>query len=211
MTGRQTGRVFVIAEAGVNHNGSLGLARNLVDAAAEAGVDAVKFQTFNAKDLVTRSAPKAEYQLSTTDNTQSQYEMIRALELDEEAHRKLAEHCSGVGVQFLSSPFDLRSLLFLANTLCVSTIKLGSGELTNAPLLLAAAHTGKPLMVSTGMATINEVECALGVLAFGYLGGTETPSPDHFDAAYASDVGRRQLEGQGHAAALYDRVSSALR
>jgi N-acetylneuraminate synthase len=179
---------FVIAEAGVNHNGSHALALQLVDAAADAGADAVKFQTFKADQLVSRQAPKADYQKRNTAEAESQLDMLRRLELAPEFHRELLERCRQRGIAFLSTPFELDSLAFLVNDLGLSLLKLPSGELTNAPFLLAAARTGTSIILSTGMADMVEVEQALGVLAAGYLG--MTPSRHAFAAAWASPEGR---------------------
>jgi N,N'-diacetyllegionaminate synthase len=151
---------FVIAEAGVNHNGDLNLARRLVDAAVAAGADAIKFQTFSAERLVTRAAPKAEYQIRTTDAHESQFEMLERLELDAEAHLDLVRYCRGRGILFLSTPFDEESCDLL-DSLGVPAFKIGSGDLTNVFLLRDAADRGKPLIVSTGMATLNEVARAV--------------------------------------------------
>ncbi|MGO9373407.1 MAG: N-acetylneuraminate synthase family protein, partial [Syntrophobacteraceae bacterium] len=161
-------KTFIIAEAGVNHNGSLELALQLVDAAHEAGADAVKFQTFKAERLVSRTAPKADYQKRVTDADESQFEMIRKLELDERAHHTLVKHSTGKGIEFISTPFDVESVALLAR-LGVRRLKLPSGDLTNGPLLLAAARTGLPVILSTGMARLGEIEEALGALACGYL------------------------------------------
>ncbi|WOF74537.1 N-acetylneuraminate synthase [Parvibaculaceae bacterium PLY_AMNH_Bact1] len=187
--------VTVIAEAGVNHNGSLERAIEMVDVAADIGVDVVKFQTFNAEALVTRSAPKADYQKETTDKSETQLDMLRALELDEHAHRALIQRCSEKGVQFLSTPFDLDSLDLLANDLGVATLKVGSGELTNAPLLHACAKAGRDLILSTGMATLNEVETMLGVVAHGYLGEC-APSEMAFKEAFKSEAGKTVLKSR---------------
>lgn len=186
-------RTYIIAEAGVNHNGSLDMARQLVKVAAEAGADAVKFQTFKADKLVSRTAPKAEYQTKTTDADESQYEMIRKLELDEHAHETLIEHCKVCGIQFLSTPFDLESVDLLAGRFDLPCIKIPSGDITNAPLLLKIAQTGKPVIISTGMSTLGEIEDALGVLAFGYL-GKSGPSIAAFCASYCSDEGMTALQ-----------------
>lgn len=190
-------RTYIIAEAGVNHNGSLDMAKRLVEVAAEAGVDAVKFQTFKADNLVSRSAPKAEYQTRTTDADESQHEMIRRLELDEHAHHVLIEHCKVCGIQFLSTPFDLESVDLLTEKFDLLIIKISSGDITNAPLLLRVARTGRPVILSTGMSVLGEIEDALGVLAFGYMGG-DKPSIAAFRTAYLSE------EGQ---AALQDRIT----
>lgn len=193
MTG---GKVFVIAEAGVNHNGSADLALRLVDAAAEAGADAVKFQTFNADRLASARAPKAAYQTRATGSGESQLEMLRRLELSAGIHQQLLARCAERGITFLSSPFDLDSLDMLVSRLGVSAVKLGSGELTNAPLLLAAARTGLPVILSTGMSTLAEVEQALGVLAFGYLDSGGPPSRFAFEMAYCDDGARAALVGR---------------
>lgn len=163
---------YIIAEAGVNHNGSMELALQLVAAAAAAGADAVKFQTFRAASTVSASAPKAEYQINSTGPKQTQLEMLRALELDEASHHLLKAHCLVNHIDFLSTPFDLPSVDLLADRLKVSRLKLPSGEITNAPLLLKAASKGLPIILSTGMSHLGEVEEALGVLACGLLGKT---------------------------------------
>src|SRR5271157_356027 len=155
--------VFIIAEAGVNHNGSLDLALQLVDAAKASGADAVKFQTFRADLLATRSAQKAPYQERTTAGAESQFEMLQRLELDAAAHRCLIGHCREVGIQFLSSPFDAESADLLAS-LDVPLFKVPSGEITNLPFLEHLARKGRPLILSTGMSTLGEVEEAVHVL-----------------------------------------------
>ena len=164
--------VLIIAEAGVNHDGLLARALELVDAAAEAGADAVKFQTFRADALVTATAPKAAYQRAATGGNGTQLEMLRALELDEAAHRALIARAEARGIAFLSTPFDLESLRLLTRELGLTRLKIGSGDLTNAPLLFAAGLTGRPVILSTGMATLEEIGLALGALAYGYHGGT---------------------------------------
>lgn len=151
---------FVMAEAGVNHNGSLELARQLVDAAADAGADAVKFQTFRAEQLVSRTAPKAEYQRERTDATESQLDMLRRLELPPEAHRELNSYCQQRGIIFLSTPFD-RASADLLEALDVPAFKIGSGEITNRPLLEYVARKGKPVILSTGMSYLSEVNEAV--------------------------------------------------
>lgn len=151
---------FVIAEAGVNHNGSLELARQLVDAAHAAGADAVKFQTFKAERLVTAAAPKAAYQQANTDAGESQLAMLQRLELSEADHRVLLAHCGTRGIQFISTPFDEASADLLA-ALDLPLFKLPSGELTNLPYLAHLARLGRPLIVSTGMSYLSEVEAAV--------------------------------------------------
>ena len=154
---------FIIAEAGVNHNGSLDLARQLVDVAAEAKADAVKFQTYKTESVISRMAPKATYQLETTDSGQSQFEMSKGLELPQEAFRQLMAYCHEREIMFLSSPFDEESVDFLAE-IGVAAIKIPSGEITNLPYLARAARHGKPLIVSTGMANLSEVETAVNTI-----------------------------------------------
>jgi N,N'-diacetyllegionaminate synthase len=156
-------RVFVIAEAGVNHNGSLELALQLVDAAHAAGADAVKFQTFRAEDVVTPDAVTADYQRTNTGET-SQFDMIRKLELDEPAHAKVAQHCRERGIEFCSTPFSEDAVAMLVR-LGVKRIKLPSGEITNKRLLECAADTGLPLLMSSGMATLAEVQQAVQWIA----------------------------------------------
>lgn len=189
-------RTCIIAEAGVNHNGSLSMALELIDAAAAAGADVVKFQTFKTEREISRRAPKAEYQKQTTDEAETQYEMVKKLELDIEAHKVLAARCRKQGIEFMSSPFDIGSLKMLAEELQVSTIKIPSGEITNGLLLLEAARTGKPVILSTGMSVLGEIEEALGVLAFGYIGADTTPGRSFFRAAYCSPAGQEMLQSK---------------
>lgn len=177
--------VFVIAEAGVNHNGSLERARALVRAAADAGADAVKFQTFKAEKVAAAAAPKAAYQMETTGAGESQLDMIRKLELPDAAFRTLAADCRAAGIEFMSTPFDLGSLDFLVRETGLKRLKIPSGEITNGPFLLAAACAGLPLIVSTGMSTMEEIEDALGVIAYGLSGTRELPGRPAFAHAYA--------------------------
>ena len=155
--------VFVIAEVGVNHNGSAEMALELVDAAVAAGADAVKFQTFRAHLLAAADAPQAAYQQAASGTTGGQLEMLRALELSADTHRRLAAHCRERGIEFLSSPFDAESIELLA-TLGLERLKVPSGELLDVPYLRRVAALGLPLIVSTGMATLSEVGAALAVL-----------------------------------------------
>jgi len=160
---RQDGHVFVIAEAGVNHNGSPDLALALVDRAADIGADAVKFQSFSADRLVTRAAGKADYQNRTTSPAESQHAMLRRLELDEATQRLLLARARQRGIQFLSSPFDEESADLLER-LDLPVFKIPSGELTNLPYLEHLARKGRPMILSTGMATLGEVEQALDTI-----------------------------------------------
>lgn len=150
--------VYFIAEAGVNHNGDLSIARNLVDTAAYAGADAVKFQTFRTNQLVTGSAPTAEYQANASGD-ESQHELLAELELDAKAHESLMRYCEERGVKFLSTPFGFETASFL-KSLDVDAYKIGSGDLTNHPLLRQIASYGRPMIVSTGMSTLDEVRDA---------------------------------------------------
>lgn len=185
--------VFFIAEAGVNHNGDKDMAFRLIDAAVAAGADAVKFQTFNAEALASESAPKAAYQNETTDAAESQLAMLKRLELPKAWHFELRDYCREKKIAFLSTPFDPESLAFLSGELGLTAIKVPSGELTNGPFLLAIAHTGRDIILSTGMGTLDEVRTALGVLAFGLTGAAEAPSTAAFDAVYNSGAGRQAL------------------
>ena len=185
--------IFIIAEAGVNHNGDTGLALRLIDAAVEAGADAVKFQTFRADEVAIPEAPKADYQKQTTGGAESQLQMIRKLQLSEGVHRDLVAHCATRGIRFLSTPFDLPSLDFLVRGLGLSTLKIPSGEITNGPLLLSAAQSGCDLILSTGMSTPEDIEEALGILAFGFSGDTSGPEAAAFRAAFSSKTGQAVL------------------
>ncbi|MBF7048979.1 N-acetylneuraminate synthase [Campylobacter volucris] len=156
-------KTIIIAEAGVNHNGDINIAKKLIEAASEAGADYVKFQSFIASDCVSKIAKKASYQLENTDENQSQLDMIKKLELDEKAHEELIKHCNKCGIKFLSTPFDLKSIELLAR-LNVELFKIPSGELTNYPYLKKIASYDKNIILSTGMATLLEIQNALNVL-----------------------------------------------
>ena len=156
-------RTFVIAEAGVNHNGDPTLARALVDVAVAAGADAVKFQTFTVNRLLTRRAAKAEYQQRATGGEQSQYEMLARLELSPADHEMLFAHCADVGIEFMSTPFDPESARYLKR-LGVRRLKISSGDVTNLPMLEVVGALGLPVVLSTGMADMAEVEAAVTTL-----------------------------------------------
>ena len=186
---------IIIAEAGVNHNGDDRLAFKLVDAAHAAGADIVKFQTFKADNLVTKQAKKAKYQISNSDADESAIEMLSKLELSYQTHRELFEYCNQLGIEFLSTAFDSESLNFLVNDLGLTRLKIPSGEITNAPLVLEHARTGCNLIVSTGMATLAEIEAALGVIAFGYTSSSDCiPSVEAFQESYFSEEGKSALK-----------------
>ncbi len=163
-------KVYIIAEAGVNHNGSLRRAKTMIKAAAAAGADAVKFQTFVPDEVISSHAPMASYQVKNVKNEASQLEMVRKLELDKEAHRELVRHARHNKIDFLSTPFDILSLEFLVYGLGLDTIKVPSGEITNAPLLVRVGSLANRVFLSTGMANISEIDSALGYLAAGHEG-----------------------------------------
>lgn len=186
---------LIIAEAGVNHNGSSALARDLVSVAHKAGADIVKFQTFKAKNLVTGQAKQANYQTKNSGIEESQLSMLQRLELSYDVHHELVAYCQELGIEFLSTAFDEESLLFLVNDLGLKRLKIPSGEITNAPLVLKHAQTGCDLIVSTGMATMSEIEAVLGVIAFGYLNpNAKWVSRGDFEKAYASETGQDVLK-----------------
>lgn len=162
-----TAPVFVIAEAGVNHNGSIETAEELVDLAASSGADAVKFQTFSADDLALESAGLADYQRTSDEDHRSQHDLLRRLELTHDEFRRLRNRCAERGIQFLSTAFDLQGLDFLVDELRIPLVKIASGDLTFAPLLVAAGRTGLPVILSTGMADLEEIDRALRFLAAG--------------------------------------------
>ncbi|CAI8998499.1 N,N'-diacetyllegionaminic acid synthase [Brevibacillus sp. IT-7CA2] len=189
-------RTYIIAEAGVNHNGSLSMAKELVFRAAEAGADAVKFQTFKAKNIITNHAEKADYQKKTTNSRETQLEMVQKLELTLEMHEELLGYCKDLNIEFLSTPFDLDSVDLLTQHIRVDKLKMSSGEITNAPLLLKAAQSGLPVILSTGMSLLGEIEEALGVLAFGYVQSGKAPSFQAFEEAYTSIEGQQALQNK---------------
>ena len=189
-----TPNTFIIAEAGVNHNGSMDLARSLVDAAVAAKADAVKFQSFIATSIVTANAKKADYQIVQTGGQESQLEMLQRLELSQSQQHELFKYCRSQNIEFLSTPFDIQSLKFLVDDIGLSLIKVGSGELTNAPFLLEVARSAKQIILSTGMSTIDEIELALGVIAFG-LSSEKTlkPTTNACSKALESDAGKKAI------------------
>lgn len=186
---------LIIAEAGVNHNGDLGLARELIDVAADAGADVVKFQTFSAATIVTKNAGKADYQKKATGADESQQAMLAKLELPYKAHFELQAHAEKRGIEFLSSPFDDDAVRFLLDELKLKRIKIPSGEITNAPLLLRIAERGTKSILSTGMSDLTDIENALGVLAYGYLKKPSTAaSRSAFSDAFHSVEGLQALK-----------------
>lgn len=185
--------VFIIAEAGVNHNGSLDMAKRLIDAAADAGADVVKFQTFKAELLATAQAPKARYQVANTTEDGGQLAMLRALELKLEDHHALIEHCRQRCIRFMSTGFDPQSLAFLG-TLGMPAIKIPSGDITCAPQLLQAAQLRQRLLVSSGMSTLTDLEGALAVLSWGLLHDGQPSAQDEIDSCYFSAEGQDALQ-----------------
>lgn len=186
---------YIIAEAGVNHNGDINLAKKLVDIAKESGAQAVKFQTWKTEKVMKRDAPKAEYQINNTGNTETQFEMEKKLELSYEEFIDLKEHCDYKEIDFLSTPFDIPSAEFLLEELNLKTIKVSSGEITNAPLLYAIAKKKPRIILSTGMATLSDIQLALGVIAFGLINNRlKTPCIKEFENAYISKEGQSLLK-----------------
>ena len=192
---------LIIAEAGVNHNGDEKLAYQLVDAAILAGADIVKFQTFKADNPVTKHARQAQYQQQNTYKEQSQYQLLKELELPYESHKAIKQYCDEKGIEYLSTAFDQESLRFLVDEMQLTRLKIPSGELTNTPFVLEHARTGCDLIVSTGMATLDEIEQALGAIAYGYI----HPVPDDkiellslatFSQAFHSEVGQKFLRNK---------------
>lgn len=184
-----TDRVFIIAEAGVNHDGVLADALTMIDVAAEAGADAVKFQTFTAEKALTARAMKAEYQATNTGSGGTQLEMVKRLELSADDHLALNERCRARGIAFMSTAFDMDSLALL-DRLDVPAVKIPSGDLTWGAMLLAAARLGRPLFISTGMADLGEVRQALAVVAFALTRPGRPASLADCDAAWADEAGR---------------------
>jgi len=179
-------RTYIIAEAGVNHNGSVEMAKRLVDVAKQAGADAVKFQTFKAENLVTRSAQQASYQVNNLGEATSQFEMLKKLELSYEEFAELKNYCDSIQIEFLSTPFDVESVDFLVDDIGMSQNKIPSGELTNSPLIHYIATKRKPMIVSTGMAAMNDIHEALSFLAYGLAFPDQLVNLDQVQTFYQS-------------------------
>lgn len=187
-------KTYIIAEAGVNHNGQCDLALQLVEQAAAANANAIKFQTYQTDLLVVPQAPKAEYQ-KNRDLEATQANMLKKFELSEEDYTKIIAHCKKHHIDFLSTPFDIPSLNFLIHDLQLETIKIGSGDLTNSHLLLNVAQQKKSIILSTGMANLGDIEQALGVLAFGFSAPKNSkPCLAAFMSAYYSETGQQFLQ-----------------
>lgn len=185
---------YIIAEAGVNHNGSLEMAKELVTVAKEAGADAVKFQTFKAENLVTKHAQQADYQVENLGESTSQFSMLKKLELTFEEFVKLQLFCQTMQIEFLSTPFDFESVDFLLDTLAITTTKIPSGELTNAPFIHYIATKGKPIILSTGMATIDEIHEALSFISYGLARPQESVMLKHVVAFYNTMEAKETLK-----------------
>ena len=190
-------KIYFIAEAGVNHNGNFKLALKLVDVAVGAGADAVKFQTFKSENLASRFADKAKYQRKTTKINETQLEMLKSLELKENEYFKLKDYCKFKKIDFITTAFDQDSLLFITKKLKVKILKIPSGEITNGPLLLDHGMTGLDIILSTGMASIKEINEALEVIIYGYLNKNKKnirPSKKLFKKALESKRGQNLLK-----------------
>ena len=188
-------KTYIIAEIGVNHNGSFETAMQLIEKAADARVDAVKFQIFRPELLAHKFTPMVEYQTQNTGVVESQIEMLNRLTLTNDKHLELKRFSEHLNLDYLASPFDHSSLDFLVSTLQVKCIKIASGEITNAPMLLKAAQSHLKIIMSTGMATIDEIRTALGVCAYGYL-NPDKPNinSNEFKSVYQSKEGQDALQ-----------------
>jgi len=184
---------YVIAEAGVNHNGDVALAKEMIHVAKEAGADAVKFQLFKAQALTTKAAQQADYQKKNCQRESSQFDMLKALELSYEAFQRLHQEAITADIDFMITPFDLESLEFIISVLQLPIIKVGSGDITFGPLLLRAARSESRIILSTGMATLDEIKQALQVIAFGAMEKSAFPTQERVTAAYLSAEGQSLL------------------
>lgn len=186
-------RTYIIAEAGVNHNGQEDLAIELIDKIKQAGADAVKFQLFKASALTTHEAPQAQYQAQNTAKKSSQYEMLRSLELPLSTFEKLKNYAEQQNIDFIVTPFDLDSLTYLTTELLLPILKISSGDVTYGPLLLNAARSNADIILSTGMCTLSEIEQALKILAFGMM-QQGLPTQERIDECYASAYAHELLQ-----------------
>jgi len=185
---------YIIAEAGVNHNGSEALAIEMIDVAKQAGANAVKFQMFHADTLTTKHAEQAEYQKKAFSQEKTQYHMLQELELTNESFQRLKAYAYQVNIDFIITPFDLESLVFISEVLQLPILKIGSGDVTHGPLLLASARSEKEIILSTGMSTLAEIEMALKVLAFGLTEKTEFPTQAKLDNIFVLPETQRLLQ-----------------
>jgi len=191
-----TTRTFIIAEAGVNHNGDMALARELIDIAVTAKADAVKFQTFITKNVISRYAEQAAYQIENTGKVESQLDMVKRLELTHEEFHELYLYCREKGIAFMSTAFDRPSLEFLMTRCEMPVVKIPSGEVTNALYLYETARYRRPMVLSTGMASLNEIGTALAVLSYGWTHDTPPNSLQQCLDYFATTEGRSALKGQ---------------
>jgi len=195
----KNGNTYVIAEAGVNHNGDIKLAKKLIEVASKANADAIKFQTFKSNKLVSKFAPKAEYQIKNTKNTGNQLKMLKKLELNYEDFYILREYCRKKKIDFITTAFDLESLDFIVNKLKVNILKIPSGEITNLPYILKCALSGLDIILSTGMSNLKEIKVALGVIAFGYINSKNLkhkPTLKNFKKAFMSKKGKQIIKNK---------------
>ncbi|WP_375105676.1 N-acetylneuraminate synthase [Lysinibacillus fusiformis] len=186
-------KTYIIAEAGVNHNGSLKMAKELVMVAKEAGADAVKFQTFKAENLVTKQAQQAAYQVANLGEASSQFAMLKKLELTYDEFIELQSFCQSEQIEFLSTPFDFESVDFLLDEIAIATAKIPSGELTNAPFIHYIATKQKPIILSTGMATVEEIHEALAFIAYGLVKSMEPVTIKQVYSFYATTEAKEAL------------------
>ena len=187
-------KIKIIAEAGVNHNGDISIAKELVDIAYDAGADIVKFQTFKADDLVTRTAKMADYQKTNTGKIDSQFDLLKRLELKYEYHHELKQYAQKLGIEFLSTAFDKNSLDFLVQEIVMHRLKIPSGDITNGPLILQHALTKLPIILSTGMSDLVDIEQALKIICYGYLTDTNSSSSfndEDMQELYLSEQGKK--------------------
>lgn len=184
MNDSKSKKIFVIAEAGVNHNGDIEIAKRLIDVACDSGADAVKFQTFRVENLVCKNTKKAKYQLETTDQSKTQYEMLKKLELTEQMHKELIDYCVKKNIMFLSTPFDLESINLLSK-LGMHIYKIPSGEITDLPYLRQIAKQRKKVILSTGMSSMDEVKTAVSVLKSN---GTKDITLLHCNSQYPTPI-----------------------
>ena len=161
--------IYIIAEIGVNHNGNLGLAKKLMRESKKAGANSVKFQTFNTDEIIIKNTSKARYQINNTDNNESQYDMLKKYELSNKDYLLLLDYAKKIDIEFFSTACDIKSLNYLSNTLKLKKIKISSTDLTNIPLLLNAGSTRKQIIISSGMANIDEIDIALSALTYGFM------------------------------------------
>lgn len=187
-------KTYIIAEAGVNHNGSLELAKELVLVAKDAGADAVKFQTFKAETLVTKEAQQADYQVENLGEATSQYAMLKKLELTFDEFVELHAFCDEQNIAFLSTPFDFESVDFLLDQLAMQTVKIPSGELTNSPFIHYIATKQRPIILSTGMATVDEIHEALAFIAYGLAYPQQSVDTTEVEAFYKTLIAKELLQ-----------------